>query len=269
MLPNHAPLVIAEQFGTLETLYPGRIDLGVGRAPGTDQITAYALRRSLVGTDDGFPGDVMELLAYFQPTQPGQRVRAVPGAGLNVPVWLLGSSLYSAQLAAHLGLPFAFASHFAPEHLLSALGEYRAGFKPSAYLDKPYSMAALNVVGAETESEARHLFTTMQQQFTNLVRGKLGLMQPPVDDMDAYWQPHEKAAVERMMTCSVYGDPDGVARGIADFIARTGIDELMVTARVFDPAAAHRSLEIVAEARTRLAESSAPRTVGSSEATAG
>jgi luciferase family oxidoreductase group 1 len=253
MLPNHAPLVIAEQFGTLAALYPGRIDLGLGRAPGTDQRTAYALRRDLLTTGDNFPRDVMELQYYFREPEPDQAVRAVPGAGLRVPIWLLGSSLFSAQLSAHLGLPFAFASHFAPDMLMAALQEYRGRFQPSEQLAQPYAMVALNVVAADTDAEAWHLFSSMQQQFTNLVRGRPGMLQPPVDDIDTYWTPRERMAVEQMMACSVVGAPDTVRQGIARFIEQTDADELILTVRIFDTRACLRSLEIVAEVREQLA----------------
>jgi luciferase family oxidoreductase group 1 len=264
MLPNHAPLQIAEQFGTLASLHPGRIDLGLGRAPGTDQATARALRRhrSFLGRSieestfdgaDAFPNDVVELLGYFEPAQPGQPVRAVPGAGLDVPVWLLGSSLFGARLAAALGLPYAFASHFAPDALTQALDLYRREFRPSARLARPYAMLALNVVAAPTSAEARRLFTTLQQSFVNLRRGRPGLVPPPIDDIEAYWTPLEKAGVEQALACSVVGDPDEVERGIADFVARHRPDELMLTANIFDHAARLRSFEIAAQARARLA----------------
>jgi luciferase family oxidoreductase group 1 len=206
MLPNHAPLVIAEQFGTLASLYPGRIDLGLGRAPGTDQRTAQALRRDAVDAADRFPHDVQELQGYFEPALPGQRVRAVPGAGIEVPIWLLGSSLFSAQLAAALGLRFAFASHFAPDDLLPALEIYRARFTPSRALDRPYAMAAANVVAADTEAEARRQFTSQQQAFVNLRRGTPGQLPPPIDDIDAFWSPLERDGVERALTQLVRGD---------------------------------------------------------------
>ncbi len=196
MLPNHAPLVIAEQFGTLESLYPGRIDLGLGRAPGTDQRTARALRRDMLDSADRFPEDVIELLSYFKAVQPGQTVRAYPGGGLEVPVWILGSSLFGAQLAAAVGLPFAFASHFAPDHLMSALELYRANFRASEYLAQPYAMLGISIVAAESEQAARRLFTSLQMQFVNLRRGQPGPLQPPVDSLDGYWSPAERAGVE-------------------------------------------------------------------------
>ncbi len=247
MLPNHSPLQVAEQFGTLASLYPGRIDLGLGRAPGTDQATAKALRRYFDNAEQ-FPLDVQELLHYFEPAQPGQAVRAVPGAGLEVPVWLLGSSLFSAQLAAALGLPFAFASHFAPDAMDQALLVYRREFRPSARLAVPHAMLALNVVAAETDAEARRLFTTQQQAFVNLRRGKPGLVPPPIDDIESFWEPHEKAGVARALACAVVGSADTVLGGIADFVRRHRPDELLLTANIFDHAARLRSFEIAAAA---------------------
>lgn len=253
MLPNHAPLVIAEQFGTLESLFPGRIDLGLGRAPGTDQRTARALRRNLAGSDDTFPQDVMELQAWFAPVQEGQPIRAVPGAGLDIPIWLLGSSLFSAQLAAELGLPFAFASHFAPDYLMRALDLYRASFKPSEQLAKPYTMAGLNVFAADTEIEARRLFTSLQQQFINLRRGTPGPLPPPVDSMDGFWSPMEQQMVEHSLRYAIVGTPGQVEEGLADFLAATELDEVMVAGQIFDHQARLHSFEIVAGARDRLA----------------
>jgi luciferase family oxidoreductase group 1 len=247
MLPNHAPLQVAEQFGTLASLYPDRIDLGLGRAPGTDQPTAKALRRYF-DTADAFPNDVLELLGYFEPATPGQAVRAVPGAGIPVPVWLLGSSLFSARLAAALGLPFAFASHFAPDAMETAIDLYRREFRPSIRLAQPHAMLALNVVAADTDAEARRLFTTLQQSFVNLRRGKLGHVPPPIDDIEAYWTPQEKAGVQNALACSVVGGPDRVRAGIADFVARHQPDELMLTANIFDHAARLRSFELAADA---------------------
>ena len=245
MLPNHAPLQVAEQFGTLASLYPGRIDLGLGRAPGTDQATAKALRRYF-DSAEAFPNDVIELLGYFEPAKDEQAVRAVPGAGLDVPVWLLGSSLFSARLSAMLGLPFAFASHFAPDAMGQALEVYRREFRPSARLQKPHAMLALNVVAAPTADEARRLFTTLQQSFVNLRRGKLGLVPPPIDDIDTYWTATEKFGVEQALACAVVGDPDDVKKGIADFVDRHQPDELLLTANIFDHAARLRSFEIAA-----------------------
>jgi luciferase family oxidoreductase group 1 len=247
MLPNHAPLQVAEQFGTLASLYPGRIDLGLGRAPGTDQATAKALRRYFDSAEQ-FPHDVQELLGYFAPVQPGQLVRAVPGAGLDVPVWLLGSSLFSAQLGAALGLPFAFASHFAPDAMDQALAVYHRDFRPSRHLSQPHAMLALNVVAAATDAEAKRLFTTAQQSFVNLRRGKAGLIPPPIDDIEAYWEPHEKLGVENALACSVIGDPQTVKRGIAAFIDRHRPDELLLVANVFDHDARLRSFELAADA---------------------
>jgi len=252
MLPNHAPLVIAEQFGTLASLYPGRIDLGLGRAPGTDQRTAQALRRTLMGGADSFPDDVLELQSYFRPAVPGQAVRAVPGAGLDVPIWLLGSSLFSAQLAAALGLPFAFASHFAPDHMRSAIDLYRSQFRPSEALARPYVMLGVNVFAADTDAEARRLFTSLQQQFVNLMRGTPGLLQPPVDSMEGRWTELDRARLEHMMSCSFVGAPDTVRQGLEGFLRRTGADELMVTAQIYDHAARLRSFEIVAGLRDSL-----------------
>ncbi|MBK35341.1 MAG: LLM class flavin-dependent oxidoreductase [Gemmatimonadetes bacterium] len=252
MLPNHAPLVIAEQFGTLESLYPGRIDLGLGRAPGTDQMTAYALRRERMGSADDFPRDVMELQAYFADPKPEQSVRAVPGAGLRVPIWLLGSSLFSAQLAAHLGLPYAFASHFAPDHLMQALEAYRSGFRPSEHLDRPYAMVAVNVIAAETDDEARYLFTSMQMRSTDMFRGKRDPIGPPVADIDSYWLPHEKSAVAHKLSCSCVGSPSTVRNGLQDLIDRTGADELITTVWIFEPAACLTSLDLLASVGAEL-----------------
>jgi luciferase family oxidoreductase group 1 len=243
MLPNHAPLVIAEQFGTLESLFPGRIDLGLGRAPGTDQLTARALRR---GNSDTFPQDVMELQAYFRPTGPGQAVRAIPGEGLLVPIWLLGSSLFSAQLAAALGLPFAFASHFAPELLDDALDQYRSLFRPSQSLKRPYSMAAVAVVAADSDAKAARLFTSLQQSFVNLRSGMPGPLPPPVDSMEGSRDAMEKTGISQAFREAIVGSPATVKEGVSRFVKRTGIDELMVTASIFDHEARLRSFEIVA-----------------------
>lgn len=248
MLPNHSPLQVAEQFGTLASLYPGRIDLGLGRAPGTDQATTRALRRYFDGADS-FPNDVAELLHYFDPVSEGQTVQAVPGAGLEVPVWLLGSSLFSARLSAALGLPFAFASHFAPDAMTQALDLYRREFRPSKYLAAPYAILALNVVAADSDEEARRLFTTQQQAFVNLRRGRPGLMPPPIDDIEAFWTPIERAGVENALACAVVGDPMTVKQGIADFVARHRPDELMLTTNIFDHEARKRSFEIAAQAQ--------------------
>ena len=251
MLPNHSPLVVAEQFGTLEALYPGRIDLGLGRAPGTDQLTMRALRRNFAASTEDFPRDVEELRAYFAPARDGQLVRAVPGAGLNVPLWLLGSSLYSARLAAELGLPFAFASHFAPDYLTHALEVYREGFRPSRQLKEPYAMACLNVFAAETDEEARRLFTSLQQAFVNLRRGRPGQLPPPVETLEGVASDMELAGAGHALLYSVVGSPATVRRGLEAFLALTDADELMLTSQIFDHAARLRSFEIVAAVRER------------------
>jgi luciferase family oxidoreductase group 1 len=247
MLPNHAPLVIAEQFGTLEALYPGRIDLALGRAPGTDQRTARALRRDWSDPEQ-FPRDVLELQALLGPVQPDQAIVAVPGAGAQVPLWILGSSLYGAQLAAALGLPYAFASHFAPDALLAALAEYRNRFQPSAQLERPYAMAGVNVFAADTDREAQRLFTSAQQQFTNMVRNRRGKLQAPIDDIESYWTAPEKAHVGAMLKYSFVGSPATVRRGLEEFAGRTAVDELMVVSAIFDHAARLRSYELLASA---------------------
>jgi luciferase family oxidoreductase group 1 len=248
MLPNHSPLVIAEQFGTLESLYPGRIDLGLGRAPGTDQNTWRALRRE-ASASERFPQDVLELQALLGPVLPGQRIQAVPGAGLNVPLWILGSSLFGSHLAAMLGLPYAFASHFAPDALYQALEVYRTRFEPSAQLDKPYAMAGVNVIVAETDAEATRLFTSIQQRFTDMFRKDRGYLKPPIDDIETYWSPTEKLQASRMLGCSFVGSPDTVKVALKEFIAKTGVDELMVSSAIYDHAARLRSYELLAELR--------------------
>jgi luciferase family oxidoreductase group 1 len=253
MLPNHAPLVIAEQFGTLESLYPGRIDLGLGRAPGTDPITARALRRGRGDPADSVPQDVVELQAYFRPPDPQQPVQAVPGAGLAVPIWLLGSSLFSAQLAAVLGLPFAFASHFAPDHLEEALEIYRREFRPSESLARPYAMAAIGVFAADRDDAAARLFTSQQQSFLNLRRGRPGRLPPPVDAMDGLWSPLERGLVMHAFREAVVGSPATVRQGIDAFLQRTGVDELMITGAIYEQAARVRSLELAAQVRDELA----------------
>jgi luciferase family oxidoreductase group 1 len=245
MLPNHAPLVIAEQFGTLESLFPGRIDLGLGRAPGSDQVTARALRRNLGSDPDQFPQDVLELMDYFS-ADPRQPVRAVPGAGLKVPIWILGSGLFGAQLAAMLGLPFAFASHFAPGQMLQALEVYRVAFRPSEQQRQPYVMLGLNVFAADSDQEAQCLATSMQQSFVNLRTGHPSRLPPPVRDYQARIGPQERAMLDQILSCSAIGAPATVAKGLHDFVARTGADELMINSPIFDPAARLRSYEITA-----------------------
>jgi luciferase family oxidoreductase group 1 len=249
MLPNHAPLQVAEQFGTLGALYPGRIDLGLGRAPGTDQAATRALRRYYQGADE-FPADVVELLQYFEPAQPGQAVQAVPGAGIAVEAWVLGSSLFGASLAAALGLPYAFASHFAPAAMVDALALYRERFKPSARLARPHVMLALNVVAADTDDEARRLFTTQQQSFINLRRGRPGLVPPPLDTpIEDFCTPVEKAGVDAALACAVVGAPDTVRAGMQAFVDAHRPDELMLTANIFDHALRVRSFELAMQAK--------------------
>ena len=245
MLPNHAPLQVAEQFGTLATLTPGRIDLGLGRAPGTDTATARALRRYFDSAEQ-FPNDVVELLAYFEPAAPAQAVRAIPGEGVAVEVWLLGSSLFSAQLAAQLGLPFAFASHFAPDAMDAAFKVYRERFQPSPRLAKPYAMAGINVVAADSDGEARFQFTTIQQSFANLRRGIIGRLPPPIDDIESWWTPMEKAGVERALACSVVGDTSTVAAGLEAFVECHRPDELIVVSNLHGLAARQQSLAAAA-----------------------
>jgi luciferase family oxidoreductase group 1 len=252
MLPNHAPLVIAEQFGTLESLYEGRIDLGLGRAPGTDALTMRALRRSVTSSADTFPQDVVELQAYFREVQPGQLVQAVPGAGLEVPIWLLGSSLFSAQLAARLGLPFAFASHFAPDHLMDALDIYRSTFQPSATLERPYAMVGAQIFAADTDEEARRLFTSPQQQWANRFRGLAGPLPAPIDTMQGRWSPAEEAQISHMLTYAFVGSAETVRRGLERFIAQTRADELILAAQIYDHAARLRCYEITADVRRQL-----------------
>lgn len=249
MLPNHAPYVIAEQFGTLETLFPGRIDLGLGRAPGTDQITLRALRRSPAASDN-FPQDVLELQHFLGPNQPGQRIEAVPGSDTNVPLYILGSSLFGAQLAAELGLPFAFASHFAPAALHAALDVYRRHYSPSPRHPTPYAIVALNVIAADTDAEARRLATSQQIMFTNMLRGRRGLFPAPLargDDIDAFWSPLERAQVDRMLACTLTGSPDTLRSTLPRFIAETRADELIVTTNIYDHAQRKRSFELLAE----------------------
>lgn len=252
MLPNHSPLLIAEQFGTLESLYPRRIDLGLGRAPGTDRATSQAMRRDMMASDH-FPDDVLELQSYFGPLQPDQTIEAVPGTGLNVPLWILGSSLYGAQLAAALGLPYAFASHFAPDALEHALAIYKAQFRPSQQSAKPHAMAGVNVVLADTDAEADYLFSSIQQRFTDMIRGKRGYLKPPIDDIHAYWSADENMHASRMLACSFVGSPDTVRRKLDAFVTSTGVDELMVASAIFEHQARLRSYELLAELRNKTA----------------
>jgi len=247
MLPNHAPLVIAEQFGTLAALFPRRIDLGIGRAPGTDPRTALALRRTLEGNIENFPQDVQELLAYLRSAVPGQAVRAIPGEGSNVPVWILGSSHYGAQLAAALGLPYAFASHFAPDDLDFAVQLYRRDFKPSVYLDKPCVMLGLNVFAADTNEKAELLFTSLQQAFVNLRTGRPGQLPPPMAGYEASLEPRIADMLERVLRCAIVGDRTKVGEGLGNFIAAHRPDEIMVTAQIFDPVARRKSYDILSE----------------------
>jgi luciferase family oxidoreductase group 1 len=252
MLPNHPPLVVAEQFGTLESLYPGRIGRGLGRAPGTDMTTARALWRDPSAADQ-FPRAVQELQFFFRPAAPGQAVRAVPGAGLDVPIWLLGSSLFSAQLAAALGLPYAFAAHFAPDELMRALYLYRSQYKPSERHPRPYAMVCVNVVGADTDAEARRLFTSMQQAFTNIrTRGTAGPLPPPIDDIDRFWTPAERAQIEHTLRYSFVGSADTLIAALRPFLEATAVDELMITSHIYAQQARVRSIEVAAEVRDRL-----------------
>ena len=251
MLPNHAPMVIAEQFGTLEELFPGRIDLGLGRAPGTDQMTLRALRVDPQEAER-FPDDVLELQAFLADPEPDQRMRAVPGAGTNVPLWILGSTTFGAQLAAMLGLPYAFASHFAPDALMPALQVYRERFQPSEQARTSYAMAGINVFAAETDAEARHLFTSAQQRAVGIFRGKRGTLPPPIEDIETYWSPTEKMQASRMLACSLVGSRQTIRAGLERFIAETGVDELMVAAAIFDHDARVRSYQILDEVARSL-----------------
>jgi luciferase family oxidoreductase group 1 len=253
MLPNHAPLIVAEQFGTLETLYPGRIDLGLGRAPGTDPRTTHALRRDLKGSVDEFPSNVVELMNYFSNEKPGG-VNAVPGKGLNIPVWILGSSTFGAQLAGMLGLPFAFASHFAPALLQTAIKVYRDHFQPVGELQQPYVMAGVNVVAADTDEEAHHLATSLYAFFLNVIRGTSFPLNAPVDDMDAVWHEGEKNAVQQMLQYSFIGSSETVKNQMQEFVDSTGVDELMVVSNIFDHNARLRSYEIIAQFREHAVE---------------
>jgi luciferase family oxidoreductase group 1 len=254
MLPNHAPLMVAEQFGTLAALHPGRIDLGVGRAPGTDQLTARALRRNLHADADSFPQDVIELMSYFRPVQAGQAVCAVPGAGLEVPIWILGSSLFGAQLAAALGLPYAFASHFAPAAMEQAVAIYRARFAPSARLATPYVMLGLNICAADSDQEAKRLFSSQQQGVINRRSGRRGPLPPPIEDFESCLDSLGKRILQEALSCSVVGSPETVRRGLQAFIDRTGADEIMVAGQIFDHAARLHSFEIVAQVHRPLSE---------------
>lgn len=248
MLPNHAPLVIAEQFGTLEALYPGRIDLGLGRAPGTDHLSARALRRTLQGDVDNFPQDVMELMRWFEPAVEGQRIAAYPGEGRDVKVWVLGSSTYGAQLAAHLGLPYAFASHFAPGEMMRAIDIYRQTFRPSPHLASPYVMLGYNAFVADTDEEARKLFTSVQQAFVNLRLNKAGKLPAPVEGYYERLDGTSRAVVDSALSCAAVGSVETVRKTVEAFVERTGADELMITSQIWDPAARIRSLELLAQA---------------------
>jgi luciferase family oxidoreductase group 1 len=246
MLPNHAPLIIAEQFGTLASLYPGRIDLGIGRAPGTDPVTSHALRRNLHADINEFPRDVIELINYLGPKSPGNKVQAIPGVGTEVPVWLLGSSTYSAQLAAMLGLPFAFAAHFAPTHLFDAMDAYRAGFKPSRFLEKPYAMACVNGIAADTDEAANQLVTSLYQLALGLFRNDRKPLPPPVASMEGIWTPAEEAGVKQMMEYSFVGSAETVKTSLGKFVESTGIDEIMIATHMHSLEARLHSMEIIA-----------------------
>ena len=259
MLPNHAPLLIAEQFGTLAALHPGRVELGLGRAPGSDQVTARAVRRALLGTEESFPQEVVELMGYFQPAQPDQAVQAVPGAGLKVPIWILGSSLYGAQVAAYLGLPFAFASHFAPAMMMPAIAIYRERFRPSEQIAAPNVMLGVTVVAAQSDEEARLLFSSLQQSTLNNRIGRPSRVPPPVENFEASLDPYARAILRDSYACAIVGGPETVRRGLDDFIRRTGTDELMVTANIFDHAKRKRSFEIVAEVHGGMIKAIAAR----------
>jgi luciferase family oxidoreductase group 1 len=255
MLPNHAPLMIAEQFGTLESMYPGRIDLGLGRAPGSDQPAMRAIRRGLGSDGSDFPEQLSELRSYLDPSSFNSRppgVRAIPGEGLTIPIWLLGSSGFSAQLAGQLGLPFAFASHFAPDYLLPALHLYRSNFRPSEVLDKPYAMIGLNIIAADTVEEAKRLATSQQQQFLNIIRGRTGQLSPPVENMDTLWEPHEKAHLQSMQTYSIVGDKTVLRDKLKFFLKETEADEFIVAAQIYDHQARLRSYELLAEVKSEL-----------------
>lgn len=257
MLPNHAPIVIAEQFGTLEAIYPGRIDLGLGRAPGGDQLVAHALRRTLVGGEDRFPHEVVELQAYLGPVEPGQRVQAVPGGGTNIPLWILGSSTFGAQLAAHLGLPYAFASHFAPQQMKQAVSIYRETFRPSEQLAEPYVMLGFNLIAADSDGEAELLASSLRRTFVNLRRGTPTQLAPPDPSFDAEILPHEKAMLDTILSCSAVGSPETVRSKIEAFIAETGADELILSSHIHDEEARLHSYEIGAEIREQLSHARA------------
>ena len=257
MLPNHAPIMVAEQFGTLEAIYPGRIDLGLGRAPGGDQAVSHALRRTLVGGGDRFPKEVMELQAFLGDVQPGQRVQAVPGGGTNIPLWILGSSTFGAQLAAHLGLPYAFASHFAPGMLQQAISIYRQTFQPSAQLKQPYVMLGYNMIAADTDAEADRLASSLRRTFVNLRRGMPTRLAPPDPAFDAQIHPHEKAMLEQTLSCTAIGSAQTVKQQVEAFLAETGADELILSAHIFDEEARLKSYEIAAGIRESLSPAKA------------
>nr|WP_233356054.1 LLM class flavin-dependent oxidoreductase [Henriciella aquimarina] len=252
MLPNHAPIMVAEQFGTLEAIYPGRIDLGLGRAPGGDQAVAHALRRTLIGGEDRFPKEVVELQAFLDDVQPGQRVQAVPGGGTKIPLWILGSSTFGAQLAAHLGLPYAFASHFAPQQMERAVSIYRQTFQPSEQLKAPYVMLGFNLIAADTDAEAERLAWSQKQTFVNLRRGMPTQLAPPDPSFGAEIKPHEHTMLEQTLRCSAIGSRETVKQQLETFIAETGADELIMSSHIYDETARHRSYEIAAEVRESL-----------------
>lgn len=252
MLPNHSPLVIAEQFGTLACLYPDRIDLGIGRAPGTDPLTARALRRDLQESNEGFPQDVLELQSYLSREADELPVKAVPGMGTEVPIWILGSSLYGAQLAAHFGLPYAFASHFAPADLFDALAVYRQTFKPSRQLARPYAMVLVNVIAAPTDEEARHLFTSVQQHFVRMRRNTRGQLPPPIDNIEEFWNESERYFASQMLSCSVVGSQETIQRGLQQILAKTQADELMFAGQIFDHQSRLASFGIAADAMNEI-----------------
>ncbi len=247
MLPNHSPLVIAEQFGTLESLFPGRIDLGLGRAPGTDQVTAMAIRGERMNAVNSFPQDVLKLQAYFSEENSTSSVRAIPGEGLDIPIWILGSSTDSARLAAALGLPYAFASHFAPAQFLTAINIYRQNFKPSDHLKEPYVLACVNVVAADTDAEANKLATSLYQLFRGIVTGKRSLLQPPVETMEGIWTPYEEEQAEQMLACTFTGNKETLSNDLQQFLDQTQVDELMTTSHIFDHQARLKSYQLLSE----------------------